>query len=156
MSSRRKALLGVLWCAYRTDKAKVSTKNIAASHVVNFTNTLVVCAPKIFSVTPAPNAAPKPSLFGRCIRMTRTISTATSAKSTRQRLIKRFIGRRNISKETRQANAQRSTANLEFQKTSALSVGRLAFLLISSQIASISSRLTSPSFFPRDFSLSSN
>jgi len=156
MSSRRKALLAVLWCAYRTDKAKVSTKNIAASHVVNFTNTLVVCAPKIFSVTPAPNAAPKPSLFGRCIRMTRTISTATSAKSTRQRLIKRFIGRRNISKETRQANAQRSTANLEFQKTSALSVGRLAFLLISSQIASISSRSTSPSFLPRDFSLSSN
>src|SRR5436853_1638774 len=111
MSSRRKALLAVVWCAYRTDKAKVSTKNIAASHVVNFTNTLVVWAPKIFSVTPAPNAAPKPSLFGRCIRMTRTISTATSAKSTRQRLIKRFIGRRNISKETRQANAQRPTSN---------------------------------------------
>src|SRR5262249_15017054 len=91
ISSRRKALLAVLWCAYRIDKPSVSAKNMPASQVVNFTSTLVVWAPKIFSVTPAPNAAPRPSLFGRCIKMTSTISAATSTKSTRQRLISRFI-----------------------------------------------------------------
>jgi len=49
-----------------------------ASHAVNFTNTFVVCAPKMFSVTAPPKAAPKPSLFGRCIRITSTMSNATS------------------------------------------------------------------------------
>ena len=42
ISSRRKALLAVPWCAYRTDNANVSTKKNPASHVVNFTSTLVV------------------------------------------------------------------------------------------------------------------
>ena len=42
ISSRRKALLAVPWCAYRTDNANVSTKKVPASHVVNFTSTLVV------------------------------------------------------------------------------------------------------------------
>jgi hypothetical protein len=96
INSRRNALLAVLWCAYRIDNANVSAKKMPASHVVNFTRTFVVCAPKMFSVTPAPNAAPKPSLFGRFIRITNTISTATSTKSTKQRLINRFIGRRNM------------------------------------------------------------
>ena len=96
INSRRKALPAVLLCAIRIDKANVSTKKIPASHVVNFTRTLVVCAPNIFSVTPPPNAAPRPSLFGRCIRITSTMSTETSAKSTSNRLIKRFIGTRNI------------------------------------------------------------
>lgn len=67
-----------------------------ASHVVNFTRTLVVCAPKIFSVTPPPNAAPKPSLFGRCIKITSTMSADTSTKKTSNKLINRFIGTRNI------------------------------------------------------------
>jgi hypothetical protein len=31
----------------------------------------VVCAPKMFSVMPEPNAAPNPSLRGRCIRTTK-------------------------------------------------------------------------------------
>ncbi len=104
ISSRRKALLAVLWCAYSTDSANVSAKNIPASHVVNFTSTFVVCAPKMFSVTPEPNAAPRPSLFGRCIRMTSTISAATSTKSTRQKLISRFIGRRNMNAKSRMSN----------------------------------------------------
>src|SRR6478609_7203381 len=93
-----------------------------ASHVVNFTSTFVVCAPKMFSVTPAPNAAPRPSLFGRCIRMTRIIRLATSTKSTRQKLISRFIGRRNMAKAWGEANAQHPTFNSEN-----FSVGRWTF-----------------------------
>ena len=96
INSRRKALPAVLLCALRIDKANVSTKKMPASQVVNFTKTLVVCAPKIFSVTPPPNAAPSPSLFGRCIRITSIMSIDTSTKSTSNRSIKRFIGTRNI------------------------------------------------------------
>src|SRR5262249_13457247 len=70
ISQRRNALSAALLCAYRIDNISESPKKMPASHVVNFTSTLVVCAPKIFSVTAPPNAAPKPSLFGRCIRIT--------------------------------------------------------------------------------------
>jgi hypothetical protein len=55
----------------------VSRKKIAANQPVILVRTLVVWAPKIFSVTPPPNAAPRPSLFGRCIRMIRIMSTET-------------------------------------------------------------------------------
>ena len=75
-----------------------------ASQVVNFTRTFVVCAPKMFSVTAPPNAAPKPSLFGRCIKITSTMSRATRTKSTKKTLIRRFIGAGNIAKESREAN----------------------------------------------------
>ena len=71
-------------------------KKMLASQVVIVVNTLVVCAPKMFSVTPPPNAAPSPSLFGRCIRMTSIMSTATSASTTRRRLIKTGIGTGNM------------------------------------------------------------
>ena len=84
-----------------------------ASQVVNFTNTFVVCAPKMFSVTPPPNAAPKPSLFGRCIKITSTMSSATRTKNTDSRLIRRFIGARNISETEVEANAQRPTLNAQ-------------------------------------------
>jgi len=84
----------------------VSAKKIPASHEVNFTKTLVVCAPKMFSVTAPPNAAPKPSLFGRCIRITSTMSSATSTKSARHRLSKSDIGRRNMAKAEAEANAR--------------------------------------------------
>ncbi len=72
------------------------TKKMPASQAVNFTSTLVVCAPKMFSVTAPPNAAPKPSLFGRCIKITSTMSSATSTKIARQRLSRMFIGIGNI------------------------------------------------------------
>jgi len=75
-----------------------------AIQVVNFTNTFVVCAPKIFSVTPPPNAAPRPSLFGRCIKITNTMSNATRTKSARNRLIRRFIGTGNINTKSRMSN----------------------------------------------------
>ena len=96
-----------------------------ANQVVNFTRTFVVCAPKMFSVTPPPNAAPRPSLFGRCIKITSTMSRATRTKNTNDRLIRRFIGAGNIAKETREANTQRSRPNIEhpIQKASALGVG---------------------------------
>jgi hypothetical protein len=61
-------------------------------------STFVVWAPKMFSVTPPPKAAPKPSLFGRCIRITRSISNATHTKSPLAILIKRSIGTGNIAK----------------------------------------------------------
>jgi hypothetical protein len=64
-------------CEYKIDNTNVSVKKIPVSQEVNLTSTLVVWAPKIFSVTPPPKAAPSPSLFGRCIRITRTISSAT-------------------------------------------------------------------------------
>lgn len=37
----------------------------------------MVWAPKMFSVIPEPNAAPNPSLRGRCIRTTKTSRTQT-------------------------------------------------------------------------------
>jgi len=86
-----------------------------ASQVVNFTSTFVVCAPKMFSVTAPPNAAPKPSLFGRCIKITSTMSRATRTKDTDNRLIRRFIGAGNIAKAEREANAEHRTSNIEFR-----------------------------------------
>jgi len=76
-NSRRSALSPLVLCAYNIDNPNVSAKKIPASQAVIFTSTLVVCAPKIFSVTPPPNAAPKPSLRGRCIRITSNMSSAT-------------------------------------------------------------------------------
>jgi hypothetical protein len=76
-NSLRSPVSRLVLCEYKIDKIKVRTKNIPANQEVNLTRTLVVCAPKIFSVTPPPNAAPSPSLFGRCIRITRVISNAT-------------------------------------------------------------------------------
>jgi len=126
ISSRRNALSPpVPRCAYKTDNPNVSAKKMPANQVVNFTRTFVVCAPKMFSVTPPPNAAPRPSLFGRCIKITSTMSRATRTKNTSDRLIRRFIGAGNIAKETREANTQRSRPNIEhpIQKASALGVG---------------------------------
>ena len=84
-----------------------------ASQVVNFTRTLVVCAPKMFSVTAPPNAAPRPSLFGRCIRITRTMRSDTSTKSARHRLISKFIGTRNMATADAEANAEHLTSKSE-------------------------------------------
>ena len=91
----------------------MSAKKIPANQAVIFTSTLVVCAPKMFSVTAAPNAAPKPSLFGRCIRINSTMSSATNTKSDRHKLIRIDIGTGNIAKEEAEANAQRSTFNVQ-------------------------------------------
>jgi hypothetical protein len=44
---------------------------------VALVRTVVVCAPKIFSVIPEPKAAPNPSLRGRCMRTTKVSSTQT-------------------------------------------------------------------------------
>jgi len=65
-------------CEYKIDNKNVSAKKIPVSQPVNLTSTLVVWAPKIFSVTPPPKAAPSPSLLGRCIKMTSSIKSATS------------------------------------------------------------------------------
>src|SRR5205814_6715788 len=72
-NSLRSPVSRLVLCAYKTDSVKVSAKKMPVSQPVNFTSTFVVCAPKIFSVTPPPNAAPRPSLFGRCIKMTSNI-----------------------------------------------------------------------------------
>jgi hypothetical protein len=44
---------------------------------VALVRTVVVCAPKIFSVIPEPKAAPNPSLRGRCMRTTKVSRTQT-------------------------------------------------------------------------------
>jgi hypothetical protein len=44
---------------------------------VALVRTVVVCAPKIFSVIPEPKAAPNPSLRGLCMRTTKVSSTQT-------------------------------------------------------------------------------
>ena len=76
INSCRTALFVVPLCEYKIDRTKVSMKKMAASQLVIFVSTLVVWAPKMFSVTPPPNAAPRPSLFGRCIKITRVMSNA--------------------------------------------------------------------------------
>ena len=48
-------------------------------------STEVVCAPKILSVMPDPNAAPRPSLFGRCIR-----TTSIKSRQTITRIVRRI------------------------------------------------------------------
>ena len=95
-NSRRSALWLVLLCAYKTARAKVSTKKMPANHAVILTRTVVVCAPKMFSVTDAPKAAPKPSLLGRCIKMTNTRSTQTTPKMAKRKLIRIDIGTGNM------------------------------------------------------------
>ena len=85
-------------CAYRIERPNVRRKNMAASHPVIFVSTFVVCAPKMFSVTPPPNAAPRPSLFGRCIKITRTMSNAMKTYNPSRILIKMVIGTGNIAK----------------------------------------------------------
>lgn len=47
-------------------------KNPMAIHVVNFASTFEVCEPKTLSVMPPPNADPRPSLRGLCMRTTKT------------------------------------------------------------------------------------
>jgi hypothetical protein len=134
ISSRRNALSpAVPRCAYKTDNPNVSAKKMPANQVVNFTRTFVVCAPKMFSVTPPPNAAPKPSLFGRCIKITSTMSRATRTKNTDNRLIRRFIGAGiSLKKREKQTlNAERPTFNSQSFGVGrwAFSVGRLFNLL---------------------------
>src|SRR5712692_11642177 len=107
-SSCRSPVSRLALCAYKIDKVKVRAKKIPANQPVNLTSTLVVCAPKIFSVTPPPKAAPSPSLFGRCIRMTSIMRTATNASITSRQLIRMDIGTGNMAKA-----ADLSTAKAE-------------------------------------------
>src|SRR5436305_1003577 len=117
------------------------TKKIPATQPVNFTKTLVVCAPNRFSVTAPPKAAPSPSLFGRCIKMTNIIRSATRTHRPNKTVIKIDIGTGNMAEDERYANAQHSTfqhstfqhSTFELQTTDsaigcwALSVERWAF-----------------------------
>ena len=67
-------------------------KKVPANQAVNFTRTFVVWAPKRFSVTAPPKAAPRPSLLGRCIRITSIMSSATSTQIPRRIAITIDIG----------------------------------------------------------------
>src|SRR5581483_11684003 len=58
------------------------------SQRVKFASTFVVCAPKRFSVIPPPNAAPRPSLFGRCISTIRMSKKASITKIASSRLMR--------------------------------------------------------------------
>ena len=59
------------------ESRRVIPKKPMAIQVVNRARTLVVCEPKTLSVIPPPNADPRPSLRGLCIR-----TTSTSIKQT--------------------------------------------------------------------------
>jgi hypothetical protein len=74
----------VLWRAVRIVSKRVMAKRVPPRYAVALVNTEVVCAPKIFSVIPDPKAAPRPSLFGRCIRTTSVRSRQTNTRSTRR------------------------------------------------------------------------
>ena len=113
-SSRLSELSDVLLCAYKTDKVNVSTKKIPANQPVIFVRTVVVCAPKIFSVIAPPNAAPRPSLFGRCIRITRIMSKATIIQITKSKLIKIAIGSGEYGQT--EERSKRPTRNVQWQK----------------------------------------
>jgi hypothetical protein len=63
--------------AVTMERSRVMTKKAIASQVVNLARTLVVWEPKTLSASPPPNAAPRPSLRGRCIKTTTTIKTHT-------------------------------------------------------------------------------
>ena len=110
INSRRRALSPLVFFAYKIDKANVSTKKNPANQPVNFTSTLVVCAPKMFSVIAPPNAAPKPSLFGRCIKMTSTISSAIMHQIVNRTLIRIDIGTGNMAEAEAEANVWKATA----------------------------------------------
>ena len=80
----------------RTARLKVITKKIIARVTVAFCSTFEVCAPNIWSVTPPPNAAPKPSCLGFCIKTMRTINKQTIAKIAVRLHIKKLIMGRGV------------------------------------------------------------
>ena len=63
--------------AVRMERRRVIAKKAMPIQVVNLAKTLVVCEPKTLSVIPPPNADPKPSLRGRCMRTTKIINAQT-------------------------------------------------------------------------------
>ena len=80
----------------RTARSKVITKKIIARVTVAFCSTFDVCAPNIWSVTPPPNAAPRPSCFGFCIKTIKTINKQTIAKIAVRLIIKKVIMGRGV------------------------------------------------------------
>ena len=77
-----------LFCApINTASVKLTRKNKDAKYTVPRCRTLVVRAPNTWSVTLAPNAAPSPSCFGRCIRINKVISRHTITNTTNNRLM---------------------------------------------------------------------
>jgi hypothetical protein len=107
-NARLSELPPMLRWAYKTDNRNVIAKKIPASQPVNLTSTLVVCAPNKFSVTAPPKAAPKPSLFGRCMRMTSIISKATIIQIPNKIAITMDIGTGNMAKAGPEANRRRT------------------------------------------------
>lgn len=137
-------------------------KKVAARYPVNLTNTFVVWAPKIFSVTPPPNAAPSPSLFGRCMRMTRIIRRATIIQTASNVVIRMDMGTGNMPKEGAEANRRTPGGTRVVVSGVARSGADDAApskshhrSLIRFQIASNSARFASPNFLPLAFNSSS-
>ena len=59
-----------LCLAISTVSSKVTPKKMQPRYTVALVRTVAVWAPKMFSVTPLPKAAPSPSFLGRCISTT--------------------------------------------------------------------------------------
>ena len=75
-------------CTKSQERVSAKTKKIPPSQRVIVWSTFVVCAPNKLSVMPPPNAAPRPSFFGRCMSTSRMISNETSTLMTSKILIK--------------------------------------------------------------------
>jgi hypothetical protein len=75
--SKRPTRLSALCLAVKIVNKRVTPKKIPPRYTVAFVRTVVVCAPKMFSVIPDPKAAPSPSLRGLCINTTRVSNTHT-------------------------------------------------------------------------------
>jgi len=67
---------------------RVRTKKMPPSTRVKLARTFEVCAPKRFSVIPPPKAAPRPSLFGLCMRTMKMMSSDTTTWIVSRMLIK--------------------------------------------------------------------
>jgi hypothetical protein len=78
--SRTPTLRSLLCLAVSTVRSKVSPKKIHPRYTVALVSTVAVWAPKMFSVTPLPKAAPNPSFFGRCISTTSVSRIQTIAR----------------------------------------------------------------------------
>ena len=63
--------------AVMMESRRVMPKNAIAIQVVKRARTFVVCEPKTLSVIPPPNAEPRPSLRGLCIKTTKTSNKQT-------------------------------------------------------------------------------
>ncbi len=92
----RLLLVPRLFLAITTARAIQQAKNSTVRRVVSFCSTFVVWAPHIWSVTPAPKAAPSPSCLGRCINTSRMSNALTTTTARVRMKIRMFMKVKNL------------------------------------------------------------